>query len=92
MFKWDPSKSSQKPLLSIAIPCYNRTEDLRLALQTFADQIEGKYENQVEIIVTDDRSPGPTAEMVSGSVPMMKFAISKSWIIISRNSPPDTLI
>lgn len=44
-------------LLSIVIPAYDRPGPLRLALDTFVSQIEGRFESDVEIVVTDDASP-----------------------------------
>jgi hypothetical protein len=34
----------------------------------------------------------PTADTLAGTAPMTHIAMSKSWIIMSRNSPPDTLM
>lgn len=52
-----PVVQRKVPLLSIAIPAYDRAESLLYALQIFIAQIEGKYENEIEIIVSDDCTP-----------------------------------
>jgi glycosyltransferase involved in cell wall biosynthesis len=48
---------NSKPLLSIAIPAYDRPRELEFSLRRFIQQIAGKYENEVEIVVSDDCSP-----------------------------------
>ena len=45
------------PLLSIAIPAYDRAGPLLQTLQTFAAQIKGRFEHEVEIVVSDDCTP-----------------------------------
>lgn len=45
------------PLLSIAIPAYNRPYPLLHALKGFIDQVKDRYEDEVEIIISDDCSP-----------------------------------
>ncbi len=45
------------PILSIAIPAYNRPFELKYCLDRFVAQIIGKYENEIEIIISDDSSP-----------------------------------
>lgn len=44
-------------LLSIAIPAYDRPAELLHGLRTFIRQIEGRFESEVEILVSDDCSP-----------------------------------
>jgi len=76
------------PLLSIAIPCYNRPEELSLALQTFADQIERGYSDLVEIIVTDDRSTDATPKIgreFAKKYPFIKFKQNKKNIGLEKN-------
>ena len=45
------------PLLSIAIPAYDRPKELRHSLERFIEQIEGRYEDEIEIRISDDCSP-----------------------------------
>lgn len=53
-----PPAPPAAPLLSIAIPAYDRCEPLLHALERFAAQIKGRFENEVEIVVSDDCTPG----------------------------------
>lgn len=46
------------PILSIAIPAYDRVAELKYALERFVEQIEGRFEDEVEIRISDDCSPG----------------------------------
>lgn len=48
---------SHGPLLSIAIPAYGRPGPLLKALQSFAAQIDSRFEDLVEIVVSDDCTP-----------------------------------
>ncbi|NRA27787.1 MAG: glycosyltransferase [Opitutales bacterium] len=45
------------PLLSIAIPAYCRPEALLFSLKKLSQQIEGKLDGMVEVVVSDDCSP-----------------------------------
>lgn len=45
------------PLLSIAIPAYDRAESLMQAIKSFVEQIKGRFEQEVEIVVSDDCTP-----------------------------------
>lgn len=49
--------ASPRPLLSIAIPAYGRPRELRHGLDRFIAQIAGRYEHEVELLVSDDASP-----------------------------------
>lgn len=53
------------PLLSIAIPAYGRPGSLLHALQSFIAQIQGRFEDEVEIVVSDDCSPDNTLQPVA---------------------------
>lgn len=82
------SKKKLGPLLSIAIPCYNRPEELSLALQTFADQIEKGFSKLVEIIVTDDLSTDDTPKIgraFAKKYPFIKFKQNKENIGLEKN-------
>ena len=52
------------PLLSIAIPAYNRSQELEFALKRFISQVKGKYETEVEIIISDDCSPNDSLHKI----------------------------
>src|SRR5579864_5029228 len=51
-----------KPLLTIAIPTYNRAECLKELLSVLADQL--KNEPRVELIISDNASPDETPSVV----------------------------
>ena len=57
---------SEKPLLTIAIPTYNRARYLRENLNVLFDQLAA--EPRVELIISDNASPDETPEVVSGFV------------------------
>lgn len=62
--KNDPNSNYEtKPLLSICIPTYNRSQTLKICLQSILDQIKG-YENDIEVIVSDNCSSDDTQELV----------------------------
>ena len=50
-------KLKNEILLSIAIPAYNRGDELEYALKIFIDQIKDTYEELIEVCITDDNSP-----------------------------------
>ena len=52
--------SSESPLVSVGIPCYNRPDGLKRTLECITNQT---YRN-LEIIVSDNCSPGPEIEAV----------------------------
>jgi abequosyltransferase len=52
------SPDSAKPLLTIAIPTYNRAGYLKELLSILADQL--KDEPRVELIISDNASPDET--------------------------------
>jgi glycosyltransferase involved in cell wall biosynthesis len=51
-----------RPLLTIAVPTYNRAECLRELLSGLADQLQN--ESRVELIISDNASPDHTSEVV----------------------------
>jgi FkbM family methyltransferase len=51
------TETSSAPLLSIAIPAYGRPKELKHCLDRFCAQIAGKYDRDVEILVSDDATP-----------------------------------
>jgi glycosyltransferase involved in cell wall biosynthesis len=53
-----------KPLLTIAIPTYNRSGYLRTGLQQLANQLSTVPAGEVEVIVSDNCSPDDTGEVV----------------------------
>ncbi len=52
----------QKPLLTIAIPTYNRKDKLKLCLQYILEQSEGR--DDIEILVSDNCSSDGTEELM----------------------------
>ncbi|MEA5411769.1 FkbM family methyltransferase [Synechococcus sp. BA-120 BA3] len=52
------------PLLSIAIPAYARKNELIHAIEHFISQISGKYDNEIEILISDDHSPDDELSVV----------------------------
>ena len=54
--------SRDRPLLSIAIPTYNRSANLALLLKNLAPQLVG--ESRVELLISDNCSPDDTEAMV----------------------------
>jgi abequosyltransferase len=60
------SPDSAKPLLTIAIPTYNRAGYLKDLLSMLADQL--KDEPRVELIISDNASPDETPSVVQGFV------------------------
>ncbi len=54
---------SDKPLLTIAIPTYNRSRFLRQLLDSLRRDLEG--ESRVELIVSDNASPDETPSLVA---------------------------
>jgi glycosyltransferase involved in cell wall biosynthesis len=76
------------PLLSIAIPAYNRCHYLAKSLELFRHQISGKYEKTIEIVVTDDCSTDSTKQMIqklSIKMPYLKYVGNSSNIGLERN-------
>ena len=76
--------SNNTPLLTIAIPTYNRAGDLGTALGHIAGQL-GPLADRVEVLVSDNCSTDATAEVVAarvagGSATKRRKAItSGSW-------------
>ncbi|BBA33357.1 hypothetical protein sS8_1397 [Methylocaldum marinum] len=52
------------PVLTIAIPAYNRPKELEFGLSKLIPQILGRYENDVEVIIADDSSPSDSLQAV----------------------------
>lgn len=76
------------PVLSIAIPAYNRCQLLAQSLELFHQQIAGKYESLIEIVVTDDRSSDSTKEMIqklSSQMPYLKYVCNSTNIGLEKN-------
>ena len=55
--------SSERPLLTIAIPTYNRSESLALLLEILAPQLDG--ESRVELVISDNASSDDTSAVVA---------------------------
>ena len=60
----EPSNNSGKPLLTIAIPTYNRSEYLRLALERVKAEVESIGSDKVEVLVSDNCSSDDTPGVV----------------------------
>ena len=76
------------PLLSIAIPAYNRKKELKHCLEVFVSQISGRYEELVEIIVSDDCSPNEALAEVKAytcDYPFIKFRRYDENIGLEKN-------
>jgi FkbM family methyltransferase len=72
----ETEKMKNIPVLSIAIPAYNRSKELELALTRFISQIEGKYETEIEIIISDDCSPNNSLhniELIAKNYSFIKY-------------------
>lgn len=61
-------------LLNIAIPTYNRREQLKYALDQFIEQIENRYETLIDIFISDDCSTDKTENIIG------KYAKKHSFI------------
>lgn len=61
MTKANPS--SERPLLTIAIPTYNRSRCLAQLLEILAPQLAG--ESRVELVISDNASPDDTSSVVA---------------------------
>ena len=68
------------PVLSIAIPGYNRPDKLWDALESIVDQVEPDFVDRVEVIITDDRSTDKVATEVAH-----QFARDHSFIGFRMN-------
>jgi abequosyltransferase len=73
-----------KPLLTIAIPTYNRAGYLKELLSVLADQL--KDEPRVELIISDNASPDETPSVVQGFVAR---GLRARYIRNAQNVGPD---
>ena len=73
-----------RPLLTIAIPTYNRAELLKELLTLLADQV--KAEPRVEVMISDNASPDDTAAVVQDFVAR---GLPVSYIRNAENIGPD---
>ncbi|MEN8907987.1 MAG: glycosyltransferase family 2 protein [Clostridiales bacterium] len=59
----------KKPILSIAIPTYNRANILDISLPNLLDQIENSsFKNEIEIIISDNASDDNTQKVIKKTV------------------------
>ena len=83
-----PEQSSSsgitRPLLTIAVPTYNRANCLRELLSRLADQL--KNEPRVELIISDNASPDETPAVVADFV---AHGLKVRYIRNSENIGPD---
>ncbi len=80
--------SNRLPLLSIAIPAYGRPQELKFGLSRLISQISGKYEDQIEIVVSDDCTPDNRLDEIkdlSGRYSFIKFRRYPENIGLERN-------
>ncbi|WP_084590934.1 FkbM family methyltransferase [Desulfonatronovibrio magnus] len=70
------NRANNEKLLSIAIPTYCRPNELKHCLSKFIEQISGKYEDFIEIIITDNCSPIECYNEVSEFIRNYKFIYS----------------
>lgn len=85
-----PPVPPRPPLLSIAIPAYDRAGPLLKALETFAAQVlQGQFEHEVEIVVSDDCTPGdrlrPVREFVQQHSSFMRWRRYERNIGLEKN-------
>lgn len=59
--------STQKPLLTIAIPTYNRAKILDLALNRLFPQVK-EFEQEIEMIISDNASQDNTQEIIRKNI------------------------
>ena len=71
-------------LLSIIIPAYERPNTLRRALESFVEQIDGRYADDVEIIVVDDASP-------SGSLSFVQDEFAQAYPFVTYRRHPQNI-
>lgn len=60
--------SSKKPLLTIAIPTFNRADYLRANLDQLRSELRGVADGTVELFVSDNCSPDKTPQVVAAAV------------------------
>lgn len=76
--------ASERPLLTIAIPTFNRAKYLDHLLSTLFDQVHGKH--QVELVISDNASPDDTPSIVKRH---QNAGLSIRYIRNSENIGPD---
>jgi abequosyltransferase len=73
--------TNDRPLLTIAIPTYNRAKALNQCLKCICDQID-KNDNRLEVLVSDNCSPDGTRDVVENFI---KLGYSIRYIVNSIN-------
>lgn len=76
------------PLLSIAIPAYGRPKELKHCLDRFIVQVAGKYDREVEILISDDATPDDALREVRGLAerhPFVRYRRYPGNIGLERN-------
>jgi len=71
--------TAPRPLLSIAIPAYDRPAELEFALYRFIRQIVGRYERDIEIIVSDDCTPNDGLARIARIADKYSFITFRSY-------------
>ena len=83
-----PVSPRKSPLLSIAIPAYDRPAALIYSLERLLPQISGKYEGDIEIIVTDDCSPNDSLRQIrelAAKYPFLHYRRHEKNIGLEKN-------
>ncbi len=62
----DSPQASSRPVLTLAVPTYNRAANLELLLRTLAPQLAA--EPQIELLISDNASPDSTEALVRGLI------------------------
>lgn len=78
---------NKQPLLSICIPTFNRKDKLRIAIDAFIEAIKG-YEENVELIVSDNNSKDGSYELLQSnysSFPFFRCYKNNSNLGFNRN-------
>lgn len=75
-----------KPLLTIAIPTYNRAAFLERSLESIFSQVENSFEKSIEIIVSNNASTDKTSSLVEE---YSKKYFQISYLENSKNLGPD---
>ena len=79
-----PQQKDARPLLTIAIPTYNRANCLRLLLSELAKQIS---DDRVELIVSDNASPDETPKIIEDYTRQgMKFQYTRNIINVGPDA------
>lgn len=68
------------PLLSIAIPAYDRPKELKFSLTRLISQIVNNYEEEIEIVISDDCSPNDSLSEIRRIADGYKFVTYRRYL------------